>query len=296
MGPKGRFFSRFPSKPTPETLQKLLASGKEADHVIQARIKEGQLLRDQQIDSEPQLETFEDECQSWSRYNEKLLSRLRLFDSPLMADEYINFSSQIYVSPYDKPPSFSVKLERTRKGMDSSINSLKKIRDQLELPDDLPENPSRTFGDEVFIVHGHDEAAKYAVARFVEKFDIEPIILDEQVNKGHTIIDKFEEHAGEAGFAIVLLTPDDVGASKNETDEPKPRARQNVILELGYFLCGLGRERVFVLYKDGVELPSDIHGILYLLMDDSNGWQLKLGQEMQAAGLPVDLNKLGKSE
>ena len=173
---------------------------------------------------------------------------------------------------------------------------LAQIRDQLAQRNELPDAPQRVFGNEVFIVHGHDEAAKYAVARFVEKFDIEPIILDEQVNRGQTIIDKFEEHADKAGFAIVLLTPDDVVASKDETDEPKSRARQNVILELGYFLCGLGRERVCVLYKEGVELPSDIHGILYLLMDDSNGWQLKLGQEMQAAGLPVDLNKLGKSE
>ena len=173
---------------------------------------------------------------------------------------------------------------------------LEQIRNQLALRNEESDILQRTFGDEVFIVHGHDEAAKHAVARFVAKYGVEPIILDEQVNKGQTIIDKFEEHAGEAGFTIVLLTPDDVGKSKDETDELQPRARQNVILELGYFLCGLGRERVCVLYKEGVELPSDIHGILYLLMDDSNGWQLKLGQEMQAAGLSVDLNKLGKSE
>lgn len=172
---------------------------------------------------------------------------------------------------------------------------LEQIRNPLPLRNEESNMLQRTFGDEVFIVHGHDEAAKHAVARFVEKFDIEPIILDEQANKGQTIIDKFEEHAGEAGFAIVLLTPDDVGRSKDETND-KYRARQNVILELGYFLCGLGRERVCVLYKEGVELPSDIHGILYVLMGDSDGWQLKLGQEMQAAGLPVDLNKLGKSE
>jgi predicted nucleotide-binding protein len=296
MGQMGSFLSRLPRKPASETLPKLLASGKDADEIIQARIKEGQLLRDRQIDLEPQLETVRDECENWSRYNETLLSRLQLFDNTLMVDEYIKFSSHIYVSPRSEPPSFSVKLGWTQKEMDNSITSLEKIRAQLELPDEPSENPTRIFGDEVFIVHGHDEAAKHAIARFVAKFDIEPTILDEQVNRGQTIIDKFEEHAGEAGFAIVLLTPDDVGKSEDETDDPKPRARQNVILELGYFLCGLGRERVCVLYKEGVELPSDIHGILYVLMDNSDEWQLKLGQEMQAAGLPVDLNKLGKSE
>ena len=174
--------------------------------------------------------------------------------------------------------------------------TVEQIRELLAQRDEASEMPQPTFGDEVFIVHGHDEAAKYAVARFVEKFDIEPIILDEQANKGQIIIDKFEEHAGKAGFAIILLTPDDIGTSKDKPDDFKPRARQNVILELGYFLRGLGRERVCVLYKEGVERPSDIHGILYVLMDDFDGWQKKLGQEMQAAGLPVDLNKLGKSE
>ena len=292
MGQMGPFLSRLPRKPALETLQKLLASGKEADEVIQARIKEGQLLRDQEIDLEPQLETFEDECQSWSRYNEKLLSRLRLFDSPLMADEYIKFSSPINVHPYGPAPSFSDKLDRTRREMDSSINSLERIRAQLELPDEPSENP----GDEVFIVHGHDNEAKETVARFVENLDIEATILHERTNRGKTIPEKFEEHAGKVGFAIILLTPDDVGKSKDETDELRPRARQNVILELGYFWALLGRERICVLYKEGVELPSDIHGILYVLMDDSDGWQLKLGQEMQAAGLPVDLNKLGRSE
>ena len=296
MGPKESFFSHFSRKPAPETLPKLLASGKDADKIIQARIKEGQLLRDQQIDSESQLKVVRDECQNWSWYNEKLLSRLQLFDSTLIADTYIKFSSPIDVHLYGLPPSFSDKSDRTQREMDSSINSLEEILAQLEIPDEPSENPTRTFGDEVFIVHGHDEAAKHAVARFVAKLDIKPIILDEQVNRGQTIIDKFEEHAGEAGFAIVLLTPDDVGKSKNETGEPKSRARQNVILELGYFLCGLGRERVCVLYKEGVELPSDIHGILYVPIDSFNGWQLQLGQEMQDAGLPVDLNKLGKSE
>lgn len=179
-----------------------------------------------------------------------------------------------------------------RNGRLSTDLLLEQIRDQLVSPAEPSESPPRTFGDEVFIVHGHDEAAKYAVARFVERFDIKPIILDEQANKGQIIIDKFEEHAGKAGFAIILLTPDDIGTSKDKPDDFKPRARQNVILELGYFLRGLGRERVCVLYKEGVERPSDIHGILYVLMDDFDGWQKKLGQEMQAAGLPIDPEKL----
>ena len=149
------------------------------------------------------------------------------------------------------------------------------------------------IGDDVFIVHGRDEEAKQTVARFVEKLELKAIILDEQPNSGLTIIEKFEQLASDAGFAIVLLTPDDVGALKEEADEQlKLRARQNVILELGYFMGKLGRERVCLLLKGDLENPSDLDGILYVSMDNPDSWQLKLGQEMRNAGLPVDLNKL----
>ena len=94
------------------------------------------------------------------------------------------------------------------------------------------------------------------------------------------------------GFAIILLTPDDVGAPKDKQDELKPRARQNVVLELGYFMGKLGRERVCPLLKDEVEKPSDIDGLVYVPMDNFNGWQLKLAKEMKQAGLSVDSEKL----
>ena len=169
---------------------------------------------------------------------------------------------------------------------------LEEIQDQLASPNQPSETPQSTFGDEVFIVHGHDNETKETVARFVEKSGIEATILHERTNRGKTIPEKFEEHAGTAGFAIILLTPDDVGKSKDETDEVKLRARQNVILELGYFWGKLGRDRLCVLYKEGIELPSDIHGIVYVPMNNPDEWQLKLAKEMKQAGLPIDLNKL----
>ena len=144
----------------------------------------------------------------------------------------------------------------------------------------------------VFTVHGHDEVAKYAVARFIERLDLEAIILDEQSGGLQAIIDKFEEQAADIVFAIILLTPDDVGAAKAEKDVLQPRARQNVILELGYFIAKLERNQICLLYKEGVELPSDIRGLVYVLMDDHDGWQLKLAREMKYANLPIDANKL----
>ena len=143
----------------------------------------------------------------------------------------------------------------------------------------------------VFLVHGHDEAAKESVARFIEKLELQGIILHEQPNAGRTIIEKIEEHSN-VGFAIILLTPDDIGASKDKPGETQPRARQNVILELGYFMGKLGRGSVCALYKEGVEIPSDYQGVLYIPMDTAGAWKMTLAKEIKNAGINVDLNKL----
>jgi len=140
----------------------------------------------------------------------------------------------------------------------------------------------------VFLVHGHDKAVIETLARFLERLSLDPIILHEQPNMGRTVIEKFEAHA-DVGFAVVLLTPDDMGGLASG-GEVKPRARQNVILELGYFIGRLGRARVSALYVEGVEIPSDIHGVVYVPYDAGGGWRLKLASEIRAAGLPVDMN------
>jgi predicted nucleotide-binding protein with TIR-like domain len=146
-------------------------------------------------------------------------------------------------------------------------------------------------GHRVFLVHGHDQAALQEVARFLERLDQDVIILREQPNRGRTIIEKFEDY-GDAGFAVILLTPDDRGGPASEPpDSQHSRARQNVILELGYFLGRLGRSRVCALYREGVEIPSDYSGVLYVKLDQDGGWRLQLAKELKAAGIPVDMNK-----
>lgn len=144
--------------------------------------------------------------------------------------------------------------------------------------------------NKVFIVHGHDEATLYKVARVIDQLDLEPIILHEQADRGKTIIEKFESNS-EVGFAIVLLTPDDLGKSKN-ADEYSLRARQNVILELGYFMGKIGRDRVCALKLDNVEIPSDIFGVIWTDLDSSGMWKYKLGKELIAAGYVIDLSKI----
>ena len=142
----------------------------------------------------------------------------------------------------------------------------------------------------VFIVHGHDEAPREKVARFISELGMTPIILHEQANKGMTIPQKLDANAN-VGFAVILLTPDDIGRSKAEEAE-QPRARQNVILELGYFTGHLGRERVMVLKKDTVEIPTDILGVVWEKFDDGNAWKMALGRELKAAGYDIDWNKI----
>ncbi|WP_052735114.1 TIR domain-containing protein [Methanosarcina mazei] len=106
---------------------------------------------------------------------------------------------------------------------------------------------SKVQSNQIFVVHGHDEEMKQAVARTLEKLDLKPIILHEQVNLGKTIIEKFESCSENVSFAIVLLSPDDIGYNKDQSPGSAMfRARQNVILELGYFMGKLGRKNVFV--------------------------------------------------
>ena len=144
----------------------------------------------------------------------------------------------------------------------------------------------------VFVVHGRNETYREAVARLLEKLELQPIILHELANKGRTIIEKFLDHS-DVSFAVVLLTADDRGGlASDPPDSYLPRARQNVLLELGFFLGKLGRDRVCALYQGNVEIPSDYQGVLFIKLDEDNSWMLRLAKEIKSSGIPVDLNRL----
>ncbi len=168
----------------------------------------------------------------------------------------------------------------------------------------------------VFVVHGHDVASRDSLLAILRKQrGFETIVLGEEANRGQTIIEKFEENARRVRFAIVLATPDDVGCTKAKLDEwdpllverladpdgedeksldeldicpppTRPRARQNVILEWGYFAGKLGRNRVMLVKVGDVELPSDLSGIL----ETRENFELELLRELKAAGLDVDFH------
>ena len=139
----------------------------------------------------------------------------------------------------------------------------------------------------VFIVHGHDGELKQAVARIIEKQGIEAIILSEKANKGRTIIEKFEDYS-DVGGAICLFTADDCGRAKKDTTD-NTRARQNVVLETGYFMGKLGRDHVVLLADKGVEMPSDLSGVVYT---DTAKWEIDLLKELKAMGYTIDFNRI----
>ncbi|RLG31078.1 hypothetical protein DRO03_02370 [Methanosarcinales archaeon] len=143
----------------------------------------------------------------------------------------------------------------------------------------------------VFVVHGHDNEEKEKVSRFIEKVGLKAVVLHEQPNEGSTIVEKLERHS-DVAFAVILLTPDDMAYNADAPENRRPRARQNVVLELGYFLGKLGRSRVCVLLKGGFEIPSDILGVLYIELDPHGVWKNTLAKEFDNAKLNINLEGL----
>lgn len=156
------------------------------------------------------------------------------------------------------------------------------------------ENITVTPNRRIFVVYGHDEIARTQLEALLRRWDLDPIILDQQASCGQTIIEKLEEHSSDIGYAIVLATPDDEGKAKGEPTY-KMRVRQNVVLELGMFLAKLGREKVAILLKESeiFEKPSDIQGLVYIpFASKVDEVSISLLKELAKQGYSIDNKKL----
>ena len=259
-------------------LPKLTESREEARRKIEERITKGRELLDAPFTTWEDIFTGFD---GWSEYNEVLLDKL--FGGESVRNHYYSRFSRRDERTIDEDVDDGEGLRR----MTKSIDSLEGICKRLELYDEYLEPTNTTqhsFGKDVFIIHGRDDGAKDSVVRVVgEDLELKPIILQEEPDKGNTVIEKLERCSSNVGYAIALVTPDDIGTLKDiEDDELNPRARQNVVFELGYFMGKLGRDRVCLLLKDQVELPSDIGGIVYIYMDPNDGWKDRLRRNIRA--------------
>ncbi len=275
-----------------QSLPNLVVPRGDAAEKIQAQIDKGQALVDREILSLNELNKLHAQFDNWSKFNEELLKRL--FDNSAIADQYTDF----YGGSYNTMATFEDKIDYYRRDVTKRIDRMKGILEQLDIipeqstepPESSSPKPTPVNNNAVFIVHGHEKGVKSEVARFIEKLGLEAIILDEKPGGGRTIIEKFEHYASNVRYAIVLLTPDDVGAPKDRQHDLKPRARQNVIFEIGYFFRGLGRGRVCAMSTEEVEFPSDLNGVSYVLLDSNGGWKFKLIEEMKEIKLLASCN------
>jgi predicted nucleotide-binding protein len=272
-----------------------LVVGKEYFEVeINKRISIGTELMERPIQTTRQLEQARQEYYDWNDFNSEFLKQS--FDNP--SNEY----KQKYDEVNNKLMYFlgntsqAEELREFKDDVKNKVNNLKQLNAKLSLikvAEGIPSNVeanNKTNNKNVFIVHGHNNEIKLDVARTLEKLGLTPIILHEQPNSGNTIIEKFEENS-DVGYAVVLLTDDDMGKGKNQ-ENLNLRARQNVILELGFFIGSLSRKRVCPLYTSGVELPSDMSGVVYTEIDKAGNWKIKLAKELKSAGYEIDVNKI----
>ena len=147
----------------------------------------------------------------------------------------------------------------------------------------------------VFVVYGHDNNARTQLEAMLRRWDLEPLILDQLISSGQTIIEKLEEYTKQANFGIVLATPDDIGYPRDDESKKQYRVRQNVVLELGMLLSRIGREKVAILLSqsENMERPSDLEGLIYIpFKNNVEETKLSLAKEMQNNGYKLDISKL----
>ena len=267
------------------------------------------------LDAIPELRELQDrdsspEFKKWRRNTEIAITKTFDEDPSHIKDfKSISYLGVINLSrrtpDYEHQQAYLRGLDLAASVLESMIEEIEEYwkpetaEDMLEQEEDENRTPAssaaqekeRTNTNEIFVIHGRDNEAKETVARFLEQLGLKPIILAEQPSQGRTIIEKFEQHT-QVGFAVALLTPDDAGSLQDDRNTLNPRARQNVIFELGFFIGKLDRKGVCALTKGEVEIPSDYAGVEYIPFDDRGGWKLRLVKELRAAKLDFDASRI----
>ena len=271
----------------------LLIPKKEFQDQLIARIKIGEELLARQVQTQSQLNLAQKEYEIWNDQNSILLKQS--FNDPQneykVGYDYINvkggfFSSNSFeeIKMY-LTQDLKIKVEYLTK----LVEKLPKIKyKERKVTVYKTEIKEITSNNKVFIIHGHNDEIKSDVTRILEKLGIEPITLHEKTNEN--LIEIIENNA-DAAFAIVLLSDDDLGKAQEE-NSLNPRAGQNVILELGYFIGKLGINRVCALHNNKIELPGDKHDLVYIPIDSSAHWQIDLAKKLKAAGYRIDINNI----
>jgi predicted nucleotide-binding protein len=216
----------------------------------------------------------------------KALSTLTTFVEKnhfLKSKDYLNEIEQIRLNSED--------LSNFRSAEDRLLQ--KKIQKNIA-------NLSRKILEEnrkIFIVHGRNINMRDKVSSLLGRLKLDYVILETEHNNGATVIEKFLRNAKDCRYAIILFSADDLGKLNQTGGTLKPRVRQNVILELGYFLAVAGRKNIVILHEVGkeIEKPSDFDGIVYEPFDDYGAWKGKLIKEMKKANIHIDQSHADKA-
>jgi hypothetical protein len=265
---------------------------------VEEAIAAGQALNDDTDD----LAVVRTAFGTWDKRNEIVLERAFekagwLDSTP--KDEYASAFGLTY--PLGPEVAEDVTVEGLLSDVDVKIERLRRLLGTLDVydgpSDDVSAQPEFTGPATVFVVHGRAETPRLEVENLIRRATkVEPVVLAEQIGGGAvTLIEKLEEHLGTespAAFAVILMTGDDLGRLNEDGEQDRSRARQNVVLELGYAMGTLGRRRVAILHEDGLELPSDISGVAYYPLDPPGAWKTRILGELKAAGIAVDADAL----
>lgn len=246
------------------------------------------------------VKVFSSAYQTWDKRNEIMLEQAFTADGWLDStpkSEYANAFGLQY--PLGIEFADEVTTDGLAADLASKLDRLQRIRDTLDAygaPAATTSTASNADAEEgaaatIFVVHGRIDAPRLEVELLIHRAtSMAPVVLAAQPNQGATIIEKLEAHLSPSAssFAVILMTGDDIGRLDEDGEVDRPRARQNVVLELGFAMGVLGRRRVAILHEDGVELPSDIKGVAYYPLDPAGAWKASLLGELRAAGVQVD--------
>jgi predicted nucleotide-binding protein len=155
-------------------------------------------------------------------------------------------------------------------------------------------------GSQIFVVHGRDHDSRDQLELILNRLGLTPFVLEVTGGGGDTLIEALERQIGKMGkskFGIVLATPDDIGYLKDDgAAEAQPRARQNVIMEMGMLLASLTRKNCTILHKGFVEFPSNMAGVITIPFNNHVKEAVpKLVQRLQESGFKLDPAAIGRA-
>lgn len=281
--------------PTPRTA--LIISREAFKSALIEQISKGKQLSSTNIQTEEQLNLLAKDFGLWDDYNEEFFKSS--FNNPQNEHKYAYehtgtligvedvFRGANIHNPNHRYKTLIQRIEAKTGQLESILGRAELIHSEVETPIMRSiVNESSALSPTVFIIHGHDEEMKRSVQLFLNRGELQDIVLHERPDKNRTVIEKLIEEGANASYVIALLSPDDV------QEDGTVRARQNVVLEIGYFIGKLGRENVRLLRRGDTIIPSDLQGILYDNYDTEGAWRIKLAKEIKAVGLPINIENI----